>query len=624
MKIIVIDNINWKEAENDFAFHYNEIEAFIVYPGFHIKEVINEACSQYINQDVCYLINVHCVFATENKIEEATLLQEQTGVDFYRHLLKLYSDYDKELKVAFFSPIIKDKLLSDSQHPENAIISFYPFIEIPAEWKTFTDIIFNVTSWAKFNNASENFLAGWALNERQPINCNGKKVIFIDDQNEQWKTSFEHIFPANSEGKREIEVLPYNKAADPQREFSISKLDAGFKSKVEKADLIVSDFYLEEDHQDNYWMNRKELLQTSGFKLYNEIKKVNKGVPVVMHTLSNKISYYKVFDSYGIDNWFIKDIRANASRHERKENFLSLKNSIEEILSKDYYKELAFYWTKILDVERRSDLWWLESSNATEQAERKRNGDIFELTLADAETKKIIVQILKSSWFALRRLLNREDVFENIADENHDLINDHFTANSICSNLNKVFELLDIESGGKSKRLSILVTFLKQVRNSSSHSEYNILTIDDAIIYLDYLLFGLLSGARISNLQSAFPGKDDFLKTSFDDNLKTAFSYQLFWLYFQFNDRPCSNNSYLQKAKLKRRTKELYSIVSSTNLFTSVVTELGIRAINKEAEINIKKANGEVVEPREENLLRSYQKFHTQFKEIEVRLNASK
>lgn len=617
MKIVVIDNAAWDYPQE-------EIQEVIPVNGGLIEWALDDCKQRHFNSDVCYLINVHCVFNSIKSKDENTLLQDQSGVDFYRHLLKLYAEYNKELKVAFFSPIPKDKLLSDSQHPENAIIGFYPFIEIPTEWKTFTDKIFKVTSWAKFNNASENFLAGWALNERQPITCNGKKVIFIDDQNEQWKTSFEEVFPENAEGKREIEVLPYNKAADPQREFSISKLDVSFKSKVEKADLIVSDLYLEEDHQVNYWMNRRELLQTSGFKLYNEIKKVNKGVPVVMHTLSNKISYYKIFDSYGIDNWFIKDIRANASKHERKENFLSLKNSIEEILSKDYYKELAFYWNKILDVERRSDLWWLESSNATEQADRKRDGDIFELNLADAETKKIIVQILKSSWFALRRLLNREDVFENIADENHDLINDHFTANSICSNLNKVFELLDIESGGKSKRLSILVTFLKQVRNSSSHSEYNILTIEDAIIYLDYLLFGLLSGSRISNLQSAFPGKDDFLKTSFDDNLKTAFSYQLFWLYFQFNDRPCSNNSFLQKDKLKRRTKELYSIVSSTNLFTSVVTELGIRAANKEAEINIKKASGITVEPREENLLGSYQKFHTQFKEIEVRLNASK
>lgn len=617
MKIIVVDNINWQIS-------YSEIEAFIAYQGFPISWVIGE-CEQYLKKDVCYLINVHCVFNTGKVKDENTLLQDQSGVVFYRHLLKIYSEQERKLKVAFFSPIPREKLLNESQKPENEVLNIYPFIEIPTEWNEFVSKIYSLkeSDWTSLNNASENLLSGWALSNKNGINSFGKKILFIDDQNEQWKTTLENIFSKSSQSKSIIEILPYDKGAEPKGEFSLSKLDASFKVKVRQYDLIISDFYLEENHEINHWMNKIELEQKSGFKLFNEIKKENKGVPVVMHTSSNKISYYKIFDSYGIDNWFIKDARPDSSKEEKKESYLTLKKSLEEILSKDYYKELVFYWNKVLELERKNDLWWIESSNADEQQERKTNADKFEIILADATTKKIIVKILKSSWFAIRRLLNREVVFEENSEEENTLIFDHFTANSICSNLGKIFELLNIKSN--TKRLSILVTFLTQIRNSSSHSyEYELLTIDDALICFDYFLFGLLSGKSISELQTKFPGQGDFLKTSFDDNLKSVFPYQLFWLYFQFNDRHCSENSFLQKSKLKKRTKELYSIVQMNNVFQNIIHGLKIRADNKKIEINTLQLKGELIDKREENLFMSYTKFHKRFNEIAIRLNASK
>lgn len=560
MKIIVVDNINWSKE----GFSYPEIEAFISYHELPISWAITE-CEKHINKDVCYLINVHCVFNTGKEQEENTLLQNQSGVDFYRHLLNLYSEKEKKLKVAFFSPLPLGKLLGENQKPENEILNAYPFIEVPTEWKEFVTKIFSIneSNWASFNNASENLLSGWALSDKEEINSSDKKIVFIDDQNEQWKTSLENIFSKTSQSKSPIEILPYNKEAEPKGEFSLSKLDASFKTKVKQADLIISDFYLEENHEINYWMNKKELEQKSGFKLFNEIKKENKGVPVVMHTSSNKISYYKIFDSYGIDNWFIKDVRPDSSKEEKKENYLTLKKSLEEILSNDYYKILGYYWEQIKKVENlNSAKWWFTANN-------NRTKIQWDIELADIATKELFVQILKSSWFAIRRLINREEVFEEIyANGNNGFVKDSFTANAVCSNLAKIIELLNINSGDKG--FSLVTNVLINMRNASSHAtDYTAFNIDDAIIFMDYLLKILNFTGDVTSFSNNW--KDTFIKRSYDKEGLNQFEYSLFWVYLQFHKEDCSKDCLKHGFPLlEKRLQELFYDANTKGFIATV------------------------------------------------------
>jgi CheY-like chemotaxis protein len=560
-KIIAIDNIPW-----DLPFE--GLEKVIYVQGFTMQEIIEEEITPIKKEqeknktDLVYLINVHCAFSISKT--KNTFLQNQSGIDFYRQLLLLYSDCSEKLRVAFFSPLPRKELLR--QKPENGVLEFHELIESPFSWNTCVQKI-EKWKWNTFNNASENLLSGYGLFKQDKVKTSDKRVAFIDDQSEEWKTTFNEIFEIKPMTGKKIEFLNYDKDETSDGIFSSTKIK-DFKTKIKQADLIISDFYLEETHEPNYWQSSEELKEKSGFKLFNEIRKENKGVPVVMHTSSNKISYYKLFDMHGVDNWLIKDIRPDASKDERKESYFAFKKSFEYIFQNPYYEYLKELWKKISELESLAQkTWWFSNSNFStfipanapvniNESRKKIIGkgnyshlECWHVKQADFEAKKQIVKIIKSSWFAIRRLLNRETVFEQISeDDSEGLVFDSFTPNAICNNLGKCLEMLNIKSGNI--RFSYLTNSLINIRNSASHStDYQYYRLDDAIIYLDYLLKILLFKTRkedeleiVNEFRHEWLNEEegDFIKRATDKEGYDQYECSMFWIYIQFYNQEFS------------------------------------------------------------------------------------
>ena len=279
-----------------------------------------------------YVIDVHCVF-TNNK--KQLKLQDQGGVTIYRQLLQKFDGNQDKLKVVFYSPISQEDLVK--LKPENYVLSLLPLVECKYEEGQFESELARIISDNKFplfNNASENLLSGWALfradNNRKENDFvetqykhktptdKPRVITFIDDEINEWRETYSKIF---EQGKN-IRLIMYQKEKHPFWEFSEEKID-NLKNHVMQSALIVSDFYLQENHAPNTWLSNKQLEDKSGFKLFNAIKGggykdgIHKGVPYIMYTSSNKIQYYQYLDAHLSQRIMIH--LANIQRNFKKE-----------------------------------------------------------------------------------------------------------------------------------------------------------------------------------------------------------------------------------------------------------------------------------------------------------------
>ncbi len=152
--------------------------------------------------DVVYVIDVHFQYEQVGQVIE---LQEQGGVDVYRHLLAHYAGKSESLRVVFYSPIPKEELVR--LRPENYVLNLLPFAEgsYSEDFAGHLDRIIAERNWPQFNNASENLLSGWSLASKEgiragsppePIATDGHKVLVIDDEMPQWETALNAVIGA--------------------------------------------------------------------------------------------------------------------------------------------------------------------------------------------------------------------------------------------------------------------------------------------------------------------------------------------------------------------------------------------------------------------------------------------
>ena len=506
-----------------------------------------------------FIIDVHCSF------KKAEKLQQQGGVIIYRHLLKMFEGKQDKLKVVFYSPISKDDLVK--LKPENYVLKLLPFIECIYEEGQFErDLSNEITKyekegWVQFNNASENLLSGWALTNKEKIekgqypekiNTNGKKILFIDDQQGEWKSVYSIIFEnttvlliKNGKGKEIQSQVAYRQKLKSGWNYFVSLTKTAIK---QSPDLILSDFYLEENHDVSKWKDISEIQKISGYKLFNEIRILAPSIPYVFHTSSNKASIYKFLDANGVDDWIVKDVRTESSKEEKQESFEIFKYSLESFLRTANYKRMNKLWDSIVTIEDSS----FKSSI---------NSNIFE------SNKDAIIILLKSSWLALRRLLNREELFEKNLIGLEDFREDAFTTTAICNNLGKILEILEctnektIKKNRTEYKRPFKESFLIQMRHEASHSNsFGEFRIEDALIYF-FILFEALQNKFI--ITSSF--KFDFHKKS----PKESYKFSLFWQYIQF---------YNETNKLENQIKQQIQI-RLTQLFNKYKTNADFKEL---------------------------------------------
>ncbi|MFN8278266.1 MAG: hypothetical protein U0T84_12355 [Chitinophagales bacterium] len=572
MNIIVVDNLDWKNEGADLGGN----------PPFHIVIVSGKTFGATIKElrnskgfdDVVYLINVHCVFDSEDTNEEYNF-QQQNGVAIYRHLLKIYEDNQEELKVAFFSPITIENLVK--LKPENAVLEHHPFFNVPFNWNNCVAGLQAKKDWNIFNNASENLLSGWSFNGRTKINANGKNMVVIDDQTKEWETVFNTIF----DNQKSLYYASYQKNEAPNNEFSLDKIkDTNFKTKVHQADLIISDFYLQESHETDTWKTFAQLEDISGYRLYKHVKEnMNGGIPMLIHSSSSKIRYYQFLDRSGIDDWTAKDARLDVPNSQKQFNYECIKNSIERFTVGDHaeiYEHLKDFWRRIEKLKNCNTANWWYSNDIYPSAPDKG------MRKVSKNEKSHVIEILTDAYFAIRSYLKREDLFAKSFSSK----DNNFTATSIASNLGKIYEVFEFNQDDISFNLH--QRFFMAVRNATAHyKSHRVFFMDDVILYFHYWLLALEDSEQNHEVKFAIEYKlnniGEIIVNDKGEKIEKYKSwlaqpickFRLLYIWIQFYNSPYRPKQQpdVWGQKIKERMHSILNNIDHRELFTELNQE---------------------------------------------------
>lgn len=554
MNIIVVDNLDWKNEGADLGGN----------PPFHIVIVSGKTFGATIKElrnskgfdDVVYLINVHCVFDSEDTNEEYNF-QQQNGVAIYRHLLKIYEDNQEELKVAFFSPITIENLVK--LKPENAVLEHHPFFKVPFNWNNCVAELQAKTGWKYFNNASENLLSGYSIYasknpDSAKIRTKDKKILFVDDQASEWETVLSEI----ATKKDDLTFYSYQRDKSSSKGFEPSKIQGNnFKNEAPNADLIISDFYLQENHEIEKWKCVEELESVSGFQLFKYIKnELNAGIPMVIHTSSNKVRYFQFLDSNGLDGWVTKDVRVNATAEEKQLIFESLKRTIEKFTvgeNAKIYKDLKEIWKKIQVIRKNNqNNWWYVHTDTPQMPDN-------DLKKLNKKTKNDLLEILIDAYFAVRNYLKRENFLAKDL-QSKDL---SFSASSIASNLGNLYEML-FGSSQSGSNLNLHLRFFFAIRNAASHyAGYKYFNMEDAILYFYYWLLALEDKATDVAIKFARDGQVKIYQPK--DSI-----FRLLYIWIQFFNSENKPNEAILTERIKNRMDALLNSINHKELFNEL------------------------------------------------------
>lgn len=590
MRIIVIDNCEWEPYSiADVYFRQQHLAWCISTQDKTFTDIANEIKFVKNDKDVLlnetthrYLINLHCLHYKKEHIlkqyRKVVCFQQQAGVDIYRYLLKVYENEVDKLQIIFYSPISLE--INILCKPENIVLRHLEYLEIPFTWN---HVITKFSNYNKpiFSNASENLLSGHGLYTHQnllnsKVGVGNKKILFIDDQKHEWKATFQEIFHLNV-----IDDLKYKDRFAFRKALADGTLEKEVNSIISQYDLIFSDFYLNENHEPERWMNKENIESISGFKLFKSIRKTDSGkaLPFIIHSASNKIFYYKIFEQNGVDDWIVKDSRYNAPKNEKKDNYEIFKKTIEDIINNNLYKKMTTLWEDIQIIKNNKlPKWWYNPEYKAELIipifrdgydEKAQfipvNNEKSEVSLF---TKSDIVSILESAWYAIRRHINKEMDYEEINDISYDPSDsEKLLSTGICNHIGKIIEMLGVKSGCIG--FSYLTNFLLHVRNSASHaSDYEYFELNDAIICLNYLIFALKNYNTLEDFQKAFPDKK--IISGLKKNSKIEpFPCSLIWLYLQFYSE--ASKEYLMcRGLIKARIIKIFKRANSNGVILEV------------------------------------------------------
>lgn len=168
------------------------------------------------------------------------------------------------------------------------------------------------------NEVKKNFL----------LNAKGK-ILLIDDEAEKgWKNFYENFFQNNINNRSiSFDYLQADFKTIPNEEF----LKESITNKVNefKPDVVLLDLRL----LDTDFAKNKTPDNLTGIKILQEIKKINKGIQVIITTASNKAWNHQIAQDHGADGYIIKQGNSDV-----KEDINNLKKHIEESLREASYQ----------------------------------------------------------------------------------------------------------------------------------------------------------------------------------------------------------------------------------------------------------------------------------------------
>lgn len=207
-----------------------------------------------------------------------------------------------------------------------------------ARWSEFLKCDDNITEVRNNLQTGLYFKYHRALNPVNPVETgsldliSGRgKVLLIDDEAEKgWKDFYECFFQKNIRNESiEFESLQADFKSCQQEIIEVAR------DKVEKfnADVVLLDLRL----CDSDFATNLEPKELTGYKILEEIKKINKGFQVIITTASNKVWNYQTTNELG-NGYIIKKGDSDVAK-----DIENMKNKIEHAIKasqplKDFYK----------------------------------------------------------------------------------------------------------------------------------------------------------------------------------------------------------------------------------------------------------------------------------------------
>jgi hypothetical protein len=345
-----------------------------------------------------------------------------------------------------------------------------------------------------------NLLKGWMdCNSSGEISKNlaetGRAVLVIDDNWDQYKECFHQIL-----GNNVIEFFNNDYTIeDFKNDHDLSGCINRLNEVIFSCCLVISDLYLTENHGNEFHSSPENAELISGFVLNKEIKKINPMLPVMMFTASNKVWNYRLFDSYGIDEWVVKfdaPFTGQADSAITKSFFQSFETAILNLITTKPYLFLMDLYLNVNSLSPNG-LWW-DSPGVNKRGE--------------------IITIVNESLLALKNLLNKQLDYEKIlSDQNKIYTSSAYTCSAIISQLGNIVEVIynlyerqsnrnadDVEDG--------ISFFLLKNRNLAAHkNNYKEFALDDVILELALIEFMLKQQVPWNKFTSDYSRKGGFI-----------------------------------------------------------------------------------------------------------------
>ncbi len=436
---------------------------------------------KHIVHNTIYIIDVHCTFKhTKQSNERQLKLQEQGGVIIYRHLLNLYKEQQDNLKVIFYSPIPKNVLINVSKG-ENYVLKLLPFIECKYDGSFEIELKkivngYKISNCHKFNNASENLLSGWGINnfKKGIRNINNylkiklpdkHKILIIDDQYSEWDNFYKEIFHNH---KNSILSLKYMSQNDFRKAWDSNEAINYLLEKSKEASFVISDLYIRENHeQTKPFKNKNEIEEISGFQVFQKIKEQYPYLPYMLLTSSNKVWNYEAFNSNGIWSWCVKDNTYNLSLDDKQAQYTYFEGNLLKLCNDEWLFCITI-WKKIIDlnknVSKNKNKWWFHIDNN-------------------------VLAELQECLISLDSIYSKRNSFETNYSKNLTARNSANIINilgEICETLKTTFKYINTENNNS----NYIAFYIHLLRHYYSHGNYYKLAKPIEVVFcLDLMLY---------------------------------------------------------------------------------------------------------------------------------------
>lgn len=225
------------------------------------------------------------------------------------------------------------------------------------------------------------------------------RILYIDDELDKgWDAIFKKI----------CSNITYNSTGSDFKDMTSEAIIEMASNKVEEfdPDVVVLDYRLHDDDFEN--TNSQEI---SGYKILNEIKKINRGIQVIFLSATNKIWNLLELQKAGADGFILKespDLSTNGNFSMK--TIADIYTTMNDALAKKYLKEIYTALQKTIQNTRDpNDKFVKESNVALETA-----WELIKLEHLDMGYLSIY-QIIESYARELYQTFDNQDLIDGVA-----------------------------------------------------------------------------------------------------------------------------------------------------------------------------------------------------------------